>query len=553
MKRLHVLTIALALLCGAKASAQEWEYTEEWHDKESPRFKESKTLRNGKIAVTYTNEMPNSSLKSFQPGLLLLSPDGEELARNGFPKPAFWGHHPFVLSDEDGNNYMLAAYSPDHDSTSANFFMNFDNPPDYSILGLYKLDEQLSIVESHEFQIPVDTVDSPYYGGDLGFHNDYCGSIFVFSAFLDEGSVVGGYIKKPSFDYYHPHGNDSVFFFRIGLDGTLLNHVGYEIDPHGESGGGGLNWAIVLRGHNILKVWDSYVCFLNIYYLTDYGKEKGTENNEYPGHAYFIDGNFNIVDMKHYHQRNGLGINEFVNASYIGSGHNTVYLSSDFARHWPNGGTGCSLYEYKLVDDKVEALPIMRYIERNQSSFDDVADYKGVDIASDNSIYFAYTFNDGREGLTIEHLTPDFDTISTLNYRIDIEDAVYNRIQSIEVTEDNGLLVTFVSIGTAPDGQWWYTVAKFPAEAFVGVKEGYDKVEEVNVVYPNPAQDELHLHYSPDVTPTQIELYDLQGRLVKTQRSSLESLNLQGLAAGTYTMRVSLEGGKVFSDKIIKE
>ena len=71
--------------------------------------------------------------------------------------------------------------------------------------------------------------------------------------------------------------------------------------------------------------------------------------------------------------------------------------------------------------------------------------------------------------------------------------------------------------------------------------------------YPNPAQDELRLHYSPDVTPTQIELYDLQGRLVKTQRTGLESLNLQGIAAGTYTMRVTLEGGKAFSDKVVKE
>ena len=71
--------------------------------------------------------------------------------------------------------------------------------------------------------------------------------------------------------------------------------------------------------------------------------------------------------------------------------------------------------------------------------------------------------------------------------------------------------------------------------------------------YPNPAQDQLRLQYSPDVKPAQIELFDIQGRLVKTQRNGLESLNLQGLAAGTYTMRVTLEGGKVFSDKVVKE
>ena len=71
--------------------------------------------------------------------------------------------------------------------------------------------------------------------------------------------------------------------------------------------------------------------------------------------------------------------------------------------------------------------------------------------------------------------------------------------------------------------------------------------------YPNPVQDELHLQYSPDVTPTQIELYDLQGRLVRTQKNGLERLEMNGLPAGTYTMRVTLEGGKVFSDTIIKE
>jgi hypothetical protein len=91
------------------------------------------------------------------------------------------------------------------------------------------------------------------------------------------------------------------------------------------------------------------------------------------------------------------------------------------------------------------------------------------------------------------------------------------------------------------------------------ISNDYDKLEEQGIVvrpyayYPNPAQDELHLQYSPDVTPKQIELYDLQGRLVKTQRNGLESLNMESLSAGTYTMRVTLESGKTFSDKIIKQ
>ena len=72
-------------------------------------------------------------------------------------------------------------------------------------------------------------------------------------------------------------------------------------------------------------------------------------------------------------------------------------------------------------------------------------------------------------------------------------------------------------------------------------------------VYPNPANDYLRLHYSPDVEPRQIELYDLQGRLVRSQGSGLESLNLQGLAPGQYVMKVTLTDGTSFSDKVVKE
>ena len=71
--------------------------------------------------------------------------------------------------------------------------------------------------------------------------------------------------------------------------------------------------------------------------------------------------------------------------------------------------------------------------------------------------------------------------------------------------------------------------------------------------YPNPAKDRLHLQYSPDVEPKQIELYDLQGRLVRSQTKALESLNMEGLPAGQYVMKVTMEDGKTFTDKVVKE
>jgi hypothetical protein len=59
--------------------------------------------------------------------------------------------------------------------------------------------------------------------------------------------------------------------------------------------------------------------------------------------------------------------------------------------------------------------------------------------------------------------------------------------------------------------------------------------------------------FPPDVQPKQIELFDLQGRLVRVQRSNFGSIDMSQLPTGTYTLRVILEDGKSYSDKVMKE
>ena len=71
--------------------------------------------------------------------------------------------------------------------------------------------------------------------------------------------------------------------------------------------------------------------------------------------------------------------------------------------------------------------------------------------------------------------------------------------------------------------------------------------------YPNPVKSQLQMQFSPDVQPKQVELYDMQGRLLRTQRSSFGSIDMSQLPAGAYMLRVTLEDGKVFSDKVVKE
>ena len=88
------------------------------------------------------------------------------------------------------------------------------------------------------------------------------------------------------------------------------------------------------------------------------------------------------------------------------------------------------------------------------------------------------------------------------------------------------------------------------------VTPAYDIQETVQskfTISPNPVGDCLGIQFSPDVTPTLVELYDAQGRLVMRQTASLESVNTTGLKAGLYTVKVTLSDGKSYSDSVIKK
>ena len=86
----------------------------------------------------------------------------------------------------------------------------------------------------------------------------------------------------------------------------------------------------------------------------------------------------------------------------------------------------------------------------------------------------------------------------------------------------------------------------------VGVSEG-DVIVHPYTLYPNPAQSQLRMALSPDVQPSLVELYDLQGRRILSQGNAFERIDMSRLPVGIYTLRVTLQDGQVFSDKVVKE
>lgn len=102
------------------------------------------------------------------------------------------------------------------------------------------------------------------------------------------------------------------------------------------------------------------------------------------------------------------------------------------------------------------------------------------------------------------------------------------------------------------DGESIYKNPEFEGIDYTFVGERHNPKNGI-ALFPNPAKDKIFLLYSPDTKPTQIQLYDQQGHLVRTQSKAFESIDISQLLTGTYMIRVTLEDGKVYSDKVVKE
>lgn len=213
MKTTRIYALLALLFFGAKAFGQEWQWNYSQPIYNYSGFLEAHELSDGRIIASgaFRDENFCGYNMSPHPVLLMLDSDGTELAFKEYYKDGYFGDGPFVVENESGELYALMTYSPDHDTCSFNHFKNFEPITDHSILGLYKLNEDLSIIESHEIEIPVDTFE--WRSEQNGLFPFNCGQAYLYSAFVDDdGSIVGVYYKAVSNFSDESRGYDSTFF-----------------------------------------------------------------------------------------------------------------------------------------------------------------------------------------------------------------------------------------------------------------------------------------------------------------------------------------------------
>ena len=72
------------------------------------------------------------------------------------------------------------------------------------------------------------------------------------------------------------------------------------------------------------------------------------------------------------------------------------------------------------------------------------------------------------------------------------------------------------------------------------------------IVYPNPATDILSI-VTYDVNCSSVEIFSLDGRLVKSQNANFDAIDISSLASGLYMINVKMRDGREYNERIVKE
>lgn len=537
--------LALLLMSGTKAVAQEWEHSIAYsmNDDECFELYDAVEMSNGNVALSSSLYFKSGAgdFYSAHPAVTLLSANGQEMVRKDYFRPGYCttSYAPYLF-ENNGCLFALMTYSPDHDSTYFNYFKNYDNPPADAVLGLYKLNSNLDVEESFEHSYVIDTFECRSEQWENN-PNEHSGNLFLFSAFEDDGDIVGAYFKMVSHDYFNPRGHDTLFLFRMNFNGEIIQRKGYEWHTQG----GMMQWSY--RRNHFVKT-DSYYIFF-----------AGSNQSGHQGTAFYYDKDFNLIRTRYMDHVGQPASNSITNISVKRSLHNTTYLVTSSVSNVNSYMRDVRLYE---LDDDVanqsNIIPFVQYIERKTDNYDLPAILQSVDMTENSTSFFAYTLNVGfydnqDSWMMIERLDFDLDALLTLYYEVEPDKRINSHAQSITSARDGGVLLVSRSKNLDDTSQRWTTVTKFPAEAFVGIEEAHDCGLKMAIAYPNPGKDVLNIRTA--LQNAHVEIYDLSGKLIYNQEitDNITPINTTSWPSGTYIWKVIAYGQEAESGKWIKQ
>ena len=423
----------------------------------------------------------------------------------------------------------------------------WDNDLHYSRPFLARFDQSLNLLWRREVELP----EAYHNTIDIASTMDSDGNIFC-SAYLADCDNLNAYI----------HGEFSRFYFRMTPEG--------ELDGIGDL-------PFVSYYQNVFEFPDG---------SGDYGlleEVMGEDINHMELVLLRVDRNLEIVDQRTIPERfeEMDPTNTYPTTCLILS-HTPVSTGERHAMAWAPDGSMVLGNEASVSYQGKDALIITYYglgllwvnpegeavsyaMDFTELSHDSLVLITPMLPAGDDSFYFVYSMG---QNLGYDYMScfvvGKMDWEGNLLWR-----RYWNRYfpeygmkvyfpQNVSASHDGGCLIAGFSYRSPINAGSGYVyepdvfLLKFFADGTLSVPEAAGAAIRPYGLFPNPVEDVLHLECSPDVTPRQVALYDLVGRLLYTQSNDLGNVRMGQLPAGTYTLRITMEDGNAYSERVVK-
>ena len=489
-KHINLLLLALAVALGAKAQEN---YTEFWHNADTVHFASHLVEDdNGNLVVcTETHSFYTSEFR--------------DLILYAFTKEG--GVVDSVIVDYmNPNSYYFLEKDPNPNDDCAILFGLVYYEEGKSIFRLLKLDDYLQTVEQF----------------------DIC--------FFDGISQREIFLLDPhnSIILYWNDSEKANYFARIGLNGEIIDSNSFE----------------PLEFENKLNVDCDPLAVYNtnpIQYVLSYQAKfaEGQYRNEYM----VVDSLFNLLETNAMNQYfDGLltqaGVRNFTVKQYEGRLFALVELLSM--------SPFCDYLEVAEIDCNFNVLKRFKFSNPNPEDSSDAV--KSFTQAPGGGFYFSCYPNslmitDYGNQVYVAKLDDNLN-LEWERWCLDAMPGIWSVGRDMRVLSDGGVglcgMLFNVGNGPRPLDFWCFTVE----DTGTAIPEAEPYIRPY-LIYPNPLKDRLSIQFSPDVKLESIELYDIAGHCVASSRTA--EMDVANLPAGQYVAKIALEGGKTYTDKIVKE
>jgi hypothetical protein len=171
----------------------------------------------------------------------------------------------------------------------------------------------------------------------------------------------------------------------------------------------------------------------------------------------------------------------------------------------------------------------------------------GIFECEDGSIYLTWSYDpldNHRANRYVSYLDKDLNIIwESIYYN---GDELFPNLYGNMLLSDGGLALA----GYGDGGYDCSLIAVVFDNKSISVGEHSDYLRPYSF-YPNPAADVVNIRFSPDVTAEKVEIYGMDGRLYHEQNFNMETVNVNDLSSGVYMMKLLMDNGESFTEKIV--